>query len=202
MGHEIEAKLKCDRHEDLKKVLEGLRAAFGGACIQRDTYYDDESGNLKARGIALRLRDERDVHSGTAARAIITFKGPLEESHLKKRAEVNLAVSSGETAEMLLMCLGYHRIMVIEKKRSIWRLDGCEVALDKLPLIGRFVEIEGPDEGTVDLVQQRLGLSHLEHIPQSYTALLTEEAKRRGIDMKDVTFGSQPDGYEGTELPA
>jgi adenylate cyclase, class 2 len=188
MVHEIEAKLRYDRHEDLKKVLEGQSASFTGSRIQRDAYYDDESGTLAARGIALRLREERDTGNPAATRAVITFKGPLEDSKLKKRAEVNLEVAGGEKAELLLMCLCYHRVMVIEKKRSTWNLTGCEIALDELPLIGRFVEIEGPDEAAVDLTQQKLGLSGLVHIPLSYTRLIAAEVQRRGLDMTDATF--------------
>ena len=68
--------------------------------------------------------------------------------------------------------------MVVEKKRRVWQLGGCEVALDRLPLLGDFVEIEGPDDEKIADVQERLGLAYLPHILESY-ACLTERRSRR-----------------------
>jgi len=42
------------------------------------------------------------------------------------------------------------------------------VALDELPLVGVFVEIEGPDSRTILRVQELLGLSHVAHTKDSY----------------------------------
>jgi adenylate cyclase class 2 len=190
MGHEIEAKLKYDGHEDLKKVLRDAGADFTGDCIQRDTYFDDAAGSMKATDSALRMR----LEVAAARRVVVTFKGPLEGSQFKKRLEVNVEVADGQAAEELLAGLGYRKAMMIEKKRSLWHLGGCEVALDELPLIGRFVEIEGPDENTVSAVQAAIGLAHLKHIPQSYTSLVQAEAERRGMDATDVVFGKDSGG--------
>ena len=68
--------------------------------------------------------------------------------------------------------------MSIEKKRRLWRLSDCEVALDELPLLGCFVEIEGPDERTIADVQKTLGLSLLPHIQKSYAALMRKKLRQ------------------------
>jgi adenylate cyclase class 2 len=188
MGYEIEAKLKYERHEDLRKVLKEAGADFAGEYIQRDSYYDDAAGSLKAGRSALRVRRQVEVGGPQSPSAAITFKGPLENSQFKKRQEINIEVADGHAAEELLAGLGYHKMLLVEKRRSVWRLGGCEVALDEVPLIGRFVEIEGRDENEVNAVQARIGLAHLEHIPQSYTTMVLGEMERRGVNLVEVTL--------------
>ena len=187
MGHEIEAKLKYDRHEDLAKVLKAAGAEFVNEFVQRDVYLDDDSGSIRAADAALRIREEVPSGGGTP-RVSVTFKGPHEESQFKRRREANLDVTSRQVAEELFAGLGYRKVTMIEKKRTAWRLGGCEIALDELPLIGRFVEIEGPDEAAVNKVQAAVGLGKLSHIPLSYAALVEDEAQRRGIKLVDITL--------------
>jgi adenylate cyclase class IV len=75
--------------------------------------------------------------------------------------------------------LGYEKVLVIEKKRRLWQLGGCSVALDQLPLLGTFVEIEGPDDKIIADVQNDLGLADLPHIAKSYAQLTKEERNKR-----------------------
>jgi adenylate cyclase class 2 len=77
---------------------------------------------------------------------------------------------------------------VYQKKRQVWRLGGCEVALDELPLLGTFVEIEGPNEKKIADVQKKLGLEDLPHIHQSYAALMQKQIRRRGRKSSKVFF--------------
>ena len=64
---------------------------------------------------------------------------------------------------------------IVEKKRRVWQLNKCEIALDELPLLGTFVEIEGPDSETIANVQKKLGLGNLPHIGKSYALLQVEK---------------------------
>ena len=68
--------------------------------------------------------------------------------------------------------------MIVDKKRRVWQLGDCEVALDELPLLGDFVEIEGPDEETIATVQKSLGLTDLPHITESYASLIVRELRQ------------------------
>ena len=72
----------------------------------------------------------------------------------------------------LLIALGYEETIVIEKTRRIWQLGNCVIALDELPLLGKFVEIEGPDEEQITGLQSNLGLADLPHISQGYLQLM------------------------------
>jgi adenylate cyclase class 2 len=165
---EIEAKLKVDSHEEIAARLAELGAKFCRGQQQTDCYFDDADGTLTRTDQCLRLRLDKSNKTG---RSVLTYKGPRAPEQVKKRAEVEVEVADAAAAEKLLSALGYQSVLVVEKERRIWRLDDCEVALDELPALGRFVEIEGPDPEKIADIQQRLGLQNLPHIPESYAAL-------------------------------
>jgi adenylate cyclase class IV len=76
--------------------------------------------------------------------------------------------------------------LVFEKKRRIWRLGQCEVALDELPLLGNFLEIEGPDDKKIANVQKKLELTNLPHISESYATLMEEKLHQLGKSEREV----------------
>ena len=83
--------------------------------------------------------------------------------------------------QKLLSALGYEKVLVVKKKRRLWKCGQCSVALDQLPLLGDFVEIEGPNNEEIADVQNSLELSELLHIEKSYAQLTKEEHDRRNI---------------------
>jgi adenylate cyclase class 2 len=89
---------------------------------------------------------------------------------------------------MFLEAIGYKKTIVYQKKRRAWHYGDCEVALDELPLLGKFVEIEGPGEKKIAAVQKKLGLEDLPHIHQSYAALMQKQIRQRGRKNNRVFF--------------
>jgi adenylate cyclase class 2 len=89
---------------------------------------------------------------------------------------------------MFLAAIGYKKTLVFQKKREAWHYGGCEVALDELPFLGRFVEIEGPGARKIAAVQKKLGLEDLPHIHQSYAVLMQKQLRRRGRKNNKVFF--------------
>ena len=65
----------------------------------------------------------------------------------------------------------------------------CEL-LDEMPLLGRFVEIEGPSEQEVTEMRKALGLENQPLITMSYIAMLGEYLKRHGMAVTEVRFPS------------
>ena len=173
---EIEAKLKVDSLAQVERKLAELGAKFVAEQLQSDSQLDDASTTLLSTDRSLRLR--RQVVGGSA-RHILTYKGGKEDSDFKRRQEIETEIKDADSMRRLLSELGYEQVLVVEKKRRLWRLDRCEVALDELPLLGCFVEIEGPDEKRIADVQERLGLSDLPHIGKSYAHLIKEQHCRR-----------------------
>jgi predicted adenylyl cyclase CyaB len=58
----------------------------------------------------------------------------------------------------ILRELGFRAVVAYEKRRAVWMLGACEIAMDELPQVGWFVEIEGPTVAEVDAVRDQLGL--------------------------------------------
>jgi len=177
MDSEIEAKLKVDSLQEIARKLDELGAEFLEEQLQTDTYFDDAGAALKSSDRALRLRQQK---AGPKEKTFLTYKGAKEKDDFKKRQEIEVRVGDGDSAQKLLWALGYEKELVFEKKRRIWRLGGCEVALDELPLLGSFVEIEGPDGKSIADVQKNLGLSDLPHIAESYALLMVQKRKELG----------------------
>jgi adenylate cyclase class 2 len=180
---EIEAKLKVDSLQDVERKLSEVGAEFVEEQLQTDTYFDDAGAVLKSSDRALRLRRQR---AGRKEKTFLTYKGAKEKNDFKKRREIEIEVGDADSAEKLLLALGYEKALVFEKKRRIWRLGGCEVALDELPLLGNFIEIEGPDGERIADVQKKLGMSDLTHIVESYACLMQQKLHQKGKDQRQV----------------
>ena len=175
MCTEIEAKLKVDSLQEIEHKLAELSAEFLVEQQQTDYHLDDASETLTKTDRCLRLR--RQI-VGESEIYFLTYKGAKEKSNFKKRQEIETEIKDAVSAQKLLSALGYKEVSVIEKKRRLWQLGDCEIALDELPLLGCFVEIEGPDDEKISDVQKSLGLTNLPHIAKSYALLMKEELNR------------------------
>jgi adenylate cyclase class 2 len=183
MHIEIEAKLKVDSLQEIAEKLDSLGAEFRQEQLQIDNYFDDANTTFKKSDRCLRLRRQL---VGKSERFFLTYKGAKEKSEFKKRQEVEIEVEDGDSAEKLLLLLGYNKAMVFEKRRRIWQFGGCEIALDELPLLGSFVEIEGRDDEKIADVQRNLGLSALPPILESYASLMEKKLRQLGKKEKEV----------------
>jgi adenylate cyclase class 2 len=183
MNIEIEAKLKIDSLEQVAAKLAELGAEFEQEQLHTDCHFDDANRTLQRTDRCLRLRRQL-VNKGE--RFFLTYKGAKEKSSFKKRQEIEIEIANGDSIRKLFSALGYEKVLVIEKRRRIWHLGDCVVALDQLPLIGNFVEIEGPDEQKIADVQRSLGLSHLPHIRKSYAALIRAKLRELGKEQREV----------------
>jgi adenylate cyclase class 2 len=180
---EIEAKLKVDSLDEVEQRLTECGASVGAETVQTDFYFDTADRDLVRTDRCIRLR--RETRANTE-RLILTYKGAKQADDFKKRQEINVEVQDAEAVERLLGALGYARTLAFDKRRRTWYLDDCEVALDELPLIGAFVEIEGPDSQTIARVQRTLGLTRMPHTAVSYATQITQEMSRLGLAQKEV----------------
>ncbi|MFH1371690.1 MAG: class IV adenylate cyclase [Planctomycetota bacterium] len=185
MHIEIEAKLKVDSLAKVARQLKKLGTEFLRDRLHTDTYFDDAKSSLRKSDSALRIRRQL---IGRKEQVVITFKGPKLKGRFKQRQEIQFKVSDARLAEEFLAALSYKPALVFQKKRRVWLLGGCEVALDTLPLLGDFVEIEGPGEKKIAAVQKKLGLADLPHIPESYAVLMQKKLRKLGRTGKEVFF--------------
>jgi adenylate cyclase class 2 len=183
MHTEIEAKLKVDSLETVEARLIECCASRQAETTQVDLYFDTDERELTRTDQCLRLRCE-EVEG--QERVILTYKGAKETCDYKRRPEVELGVQSADAAESLLNSLGYHRALAFNKRRRLWEVGSCEVALDELPLIGAFVEIEGPSSEEIHRVQTLLSLRDALAVMESYASLIAERLAQLGIEQTEV----------------
>ena len=175
---EVELKLKVDDLSGIALRLKEAGAVKLAEEEQVDVYFQHPCRDFAETDEALRLRV-----SGGSAR--ITYKGPRLSSEAKVRREVEVGVSDPERAGEILEALGFTRVAVIRKRRSVYRLGDVNVYLDEVEGLGSFVEIEA-DPGTRDPltrvreVARTLGLDPGKAILKSYLELCLERARRGG----------------------
>ncbi|HEY2587625.1 MAG TPA: class IV adenylate cyclase [Tepidisphaeraceae bacterium] len=187
MALEIEAKMKVDDFDAVRAKLVECGATRVGAVLETNTFFDTPDRSLLAADRGLRLRRAKDLASGDE-RFVVTVKGPAQSGPLKTREEAEVNVDDGERAIAVLRALGYEPQLSFEKRRETWETGGCTVELDELPVLGRFVEIEGPDERSVLHVREALGLSGLPLIKTGYITMLTRFLKETGDARRSITF--------------
>ncbi|MBD3307145.1 CYTH domain-containing protein [candidate division KSB3 bacterium] len=191
MAHEVEAKYPVENLSRVQRALRSAGAEFRGTFLQSDCFYDLPDHTYRKNGCGLRLRSLKILKSGAVKldpRPEITFKGPVKpNAKVKIRREIQTRLDCGKTAHQLMLACGLKQVMCVEKRRSSYRLGRCLVELDQLPMLGTFVEIEGPDEKTIEGVRQQLKIDS-EHISASYLHLLAEHCKNKNLQADIITF--------------
>lgn len=188
---EIEAKFAVGDLEQVRGRLRSAGATYVGRVLECNRFFDRADAGLRAAGCGLRVRSVR-VLDGPAVAATVTFKGPVQAGAFKTRRECELAVSDAEQAAELLTLLGFDETILFEKRRESWRHGGCMIELDELPFIGTFVEIEGPSEGAIRDVQERLALGGTACERASYLALIVRHCENAGISLRHMRM---PDSH-------
>lgn len=188
MPIEIEAKMKLRDPAAMEHRLVEAGAELRAKLLETNTFFDTPQRSLKSADRGLRVRVEQDTGAGTS-RVVITHKGPRAHGKLKSRAETELEVSSAEDAARLLGVLGFEAVLGFEKKRTRWVLDGCHVAMDTVPYVGDFIEVEGPTDKAVLDVRDKLGLADEPLIRASYIAMISTYLDEHNLRLRHVAFG-------------
>lgn len=182
---EIEAKIKVDDLTVVADTLRALGATPGDRVVHIDTFYDHPAPLVIRKGAALRLRCEIIGNNETT---ILTYKGPKQKGRFKNRQEIEFKTDDLFATVGILGQLGFRKKLVIEKRRAFWKLDNCAVCLDELPLLGTFVEVEGPDENAVAAVLEKIGLDAAGHIDTGYAGLMKKMLEQTDPDRTEVLF--------------
>jgi adenylate cyclase class 2 len=187
MPIEIEIKIKVDDHGPLRSRLSDLGATRVSHVIEINTFFDTAYRSLQKDDRGLRLRTNTNLADRSSTH-ILTYKGPRAGGPIKKREEIEVAVGDPAHASKLFESLGYRITVSFEKRRETWRFNDCTIELDELPLLGTYVEIEGPTEAAVLDVRAKLNLDHRPTITDPYVALLEAELARIGSSSRVITF--------------
>ena len=187
MGLEIEAKMKVDDFDAVRRKLVECGARRAGAVLETNVFFDTPDGSLVKADRGLRLRTSKDVET-CLERFVITVKGPAQPGPFKRRDEFEVGVDAADRATDVLRSLGYELDLSFQKRRETWKTSGCTIELDELPILGRFVEIEGPDEASVARMREMLGLTTFESIKTGYITMLTRHLREHDDPRKSITF--------------
>ncbi|MBM4018028.1 MAG: class IV adenylate cyclase [Planctomycetes bacterium] len=188
MAEEIEAKVKVDDPEGLRRRMAARGAGAGRTVLELNRLFDDASGSLRREGAAVRVREERRPEDGALVRTLITYKGPRRPGALKRRPEFQTTVGVAAEIVAILEALGLRETFRFEKRRTAWQAGECEVVLDELPYLGWFAEVEGPTEDAVRATLADLGMADRPVIRQTYMRLLADCLARRGADPARAMF--------------
>jgi adenylate cyclase class IV len=151
MSLEIEAKfLEVNINELRKKLRENGAKKIHKMVLYKRYVFDLFTGE---KGY-IRTRDENGKVTITLKKYIPTSKFPLEyEILLDKKSTI-------EDAKEFLLAQGYKFQAYHETLREKWSVNGCpEIAIDTLPGIPTYVELECKSENEIKKVSKLLGLN-------------------------------------------
>ena len=181
MALEIECKYRVESHEPIRRALADAGASCNGRFRETNHIYDTPDSTLRSAGCGLRLRIW-EPESGDASIAELTYKGPIQPGSMKSRDEQEVIVSDAEQMKAILASLGFVEVLRYRKSRERWRLDDCRIELDDVPLLGTFVEIEGPSEETIQQTATRLKLPRNSTVKDTYIHMLLAACRQGHLD--------------------
>jgi adenylate cyclase, class 2 len=170
MAVEVELKLRVTDAATIEGVTAHCNQLAGkvqGAQLLRDEYFDTKTEHLRRCDFTVRLRI-------VAEKTYVALKGPraVDSTGVYSRIELEFEVSDESSIRQQIERQGLHRVVVIEKQRSEYVLNDCRVAIDTVPFLGTFIEIEGIDRGYVEAARKLLGLHSVDPVVENYTELL------------------------------
>ncbi len=177
---EREIKLRFATPAEAREAIVNAGATpIRGRRFQEDCLLDDTSEQIKQRRCVLRIRIEQ-------GKSLLTFKGPVQPSSMKLREEIETVVGDGDALLNLFQELGFEVWFRYQKYREEFAYGDVIIALDETP-IGTFVEIEGGEEGIVDM-SKALGRGPSDFIVDSYRTLFCQHRERHALAATDMVF--------------
>ena len=145
---EVEVKLPLRRQEKteetgrIAEVLCSMGFRKAARFRQRDTYFDNEAGEIRGGGKALRIRETEDLMKGIVT-AELNFKGPRMDQVSMTRQELETEVGQAETGRRILAALGFSPVLPeVVKERTEYCREEITAALDRVEGLGDFLELE------------------------------------------------------------
>ena len=137
---EVEVKLPAADLNLIKGRL--LKTGFKETAFieERDTYFDNQRGDIRANGEALRVRETKDHLTGKSW-AQINFKGKKLDARTMTREELETGVENGAVCRRILQAIGYMPAEPeVIKDRTMLQKESVTACLDKVHGLGGFLE--------------------------------------------------------------
>lgn len=168
----IEIKARCRDLEKVRKILKDHQANYKGIDHQTDTYYNSKNGRLKLR-------------EGSIENNLIHYERENTKSNKESKVILHKTEANSNLKMILEKAIG--SMCVVDKQREIYFIENVKFHLDKVKLLGEFVEIEAIDtDGSIskDKLQEQCNY---------YIKLLQ-------INVKDLISDSYSDIIQQTNL--
>ena len=156
-----------------------IRYSDGGQLNQRDEYFDTHEENLKEQDFTVRLRS---VNGNLK----VALKGPriYLPGNVYQRIELEFSAANEIEVREQLASQGLVATAVIEKQRWVFTGENAEIAIDRLPFIGSFIEVEGDAPSAIETVLASLQLSSKDAVRENYSELLEAKFKEIGLPLR------------------
>lgn len=139
---EVEVKLPVEDLNEIKRKLVKIGFEESSFIEERDTYFDNQQGDIRANDEALRVRETKDHRTGKI-RAQINFKGKRLDAGTMTREELETGVENGEISRKILQAIGYIPVAPeVIKERIMLRRESVTACLDNVRGLGEFLELE------------------------------------------------------------
>lgn len=186
---EVEVKLPIPDPEGVKNRI--LEAGFKEQRFieERDTYFDNARGDIRANGEALRVRETKDCRTGKK-QAQINYKGKKLDTQTMTRRELETGVEDGAVCREILQAIGYSPAEPeVIKNRTMLQKDFITACLDNVRGLGDFLELEILVEseekkdaalGQIKDILNSLGYQVSDSVQTSYLSMLQRKADKEG----------------------
>lgn len=186
---EVEVKLPIPDPEEIKNRI--LEAGFKEQRFieERDTYFDNACGDIRANGAALRVRETKDCRTGKK-QAQINYKGKKLDTQTMTRRELETGVEDGAVCREILQALGYSPAEPeVIKIRTMLQNDFITACLDDVHGLGSFLELEilveseEKKDAALDQIKDilnSLGYQVSDSVQTSYLSMLQRKADKEG----------------------
>lgn len=181
---EVEIKLPVRELDRIREQL--IRSGFTKTSHQRerDTYFDNASGQIRESGQALRIRETVDLDTGATV-AQMNFKGKKLDPRTMTRQELESNVEQAEICRQILEAVGFHRTFPeVVKEREMLGREDLTACLDRVENLGSFLELEilvdaedqkDAAQGRMDEVLAMLGYRMEDTVRSSYLSMLQKK---------------------------
>ena len=177
---EREVKLSFrDADEARSAILASGAEPLRGRRLQEDYLLDTSDDLLFRRRCVLRVRLE-------CGKTLLTFKGPVQESTMKLREELETIVGDGLLLLRVLEELGFRVWFRYQKYREEFAHEDVIVAVDETP-VGTFVEIEGSEQG-IHQMAASLARQPVDYVLDSYRGLYIKHCRHQGLPVTHMLF--------------
>lgn len=143
MLYEVELKFPLSDPGEMQSRLVAMGAIADSPVEQIDRYFNHPVRDFRATNEAFRIRSAGKTNC-------LTYKGPVLDRETKMRHEIEIPIADGlETPlqmSQMLTLMGFRSVHEVRKNRTpwsiVWQDRKYELALDVVPSVGTYLEIE------------------------------------------------------------